>query len=227
MDAALTALLHKKLNVTEYRSIDNDSTQSGDVASGDVMTLGQNQQEAQRPMRPIVASQRQTSIGCWNVRTMAEATWTAQVAKGMAEYGIEMLGISETRWKGMGSTTLQSGVKVVYVGDEEVRQGRVPIMISARAKRALMEWTPISKRIIKARFYSKYKKLTVIQTYAPMNDAMDEEKYEFYNQLQDTLSSCNRHDMIVVMGKGNNDTIREEVMGNLFFINFIRQINKP
>ena len=60
-------------------------------------------------------------------------------------------------------------------------------MISARAKRTLMEWTPISKRIIKARFYSKYKKLTVIQMYAPTNDAIDEEKDEFYKQLQDTI----------------------------------------
>ena len=49
-------------------------------------------------------------------------------------------------------------------------------MISARAKRALMEWTPISKRIIEARFYSKYKKPTVIQTYAPTTDVVDEEK---------------------------------------------------
>ena len=28
---------------------------------------------------------------------------------------------------------------------------------------------------------------------------MDEEKDEFYNQLPDTVSSCNRNDMIVVM----------------------------
>ena len=71
------------------------------------------------------------------------------------EYGIEVPGISETRWKGMGLATLQSSVKVVYVGDEEVQQGGVAIMISARAKRALMEWTPISKRIIKARILLK------------------------------------------------------------------------
>ena len=99
-----------------------------------------------------------------------------------------------------------------------MRQGVVAIMISTRAKRALIEWTPISKRIIKVQFYSKYKTLTVIQAYAPMNDAMDEEKDEFYNQLQDTISSCNRHDMILVMGDlkakiGNNKTNREEVMG--------------
>ena len=45
-----------------------------------------------------------------------------------------------------------------------------------------------------------------------------EVKDEFYNQLQDTVSNCNRHDMIVVMGDlnakvGNNNTNREEVMG--------------
>ena len=47
---------------------------------------------------------------------------------------------------------------------------------------------------------------------------MDEEKDEFYNQLQNTVSSCNRNDMIVVMGDlnakvGNNNTNREDVMG--------------
>ena len=121
MDAGLTTLLHTNFNVTETGSIDNDTTHSGGVAAGaTMMLLGQNQQEAQRPMGPIVALQQQTAISCWNVKTMAEGTRTAQVAKEMAEYGIEVLGMSETRWKGMGSTTLQSGMKVVYVGDEEV-----------------------------------------------------------------------------------------------------------
>ena len=46
---------------------------------------------------------------------------------------------------------------------------------------------------------------------------MDNEKDEFYNQVQDTVSSCNRNDMIVVVGDlnakvGNNNTNREEVM---------------
>ena len=58
----------------------------------------------------------------------------------------------------------------------------------------------------------------MIQAYAPTNDALDEEKAEYYNQLLDTVSSCNRHDMIVVMGDmnakvGNNNTNREWVLG--------------
>ena len=93
--------------------------------------LGQSQLEAQRLIGPIVTPKRQTIIGCWNVRTMAETTRAAQLAKVMKEYGIEVLGISDARWKGMGSVTLQSGEKVVYVGNDEVQQGGVAIMMSA------------------------------------------------------------------------------------------------
>ena len=71
--------------------------------------------------------------------------------------------------------------------------------------------------IITARYYSKYKKLTVVQAYAPINDAMDRQKNESYNQLQDIISDCNRNHVIVVMGDlnakvGNNNTNRREVM---------------
>ena len=41
-------------------------------------------------------------------------------AKKMIEYGIEGLGMSRDRWKGMGSVTLQSG-EAVYVRDDEVQ----------------------------------------------------------------------------------------------------------
>ena len=60
------------------------------------------------------------------------------------------------------SNTLQSGEKVVYVENEE-QQGEVAIIMIARAKGALMEWMPISKRIITVRFYLEYKTLTVVK----------------------------------------------------------------
>ena len=45
---------------------------------------------------------------------------------------------------------------------------------------------------------------------------MDEEKDEFYNQLQDSVGSCSSHDMILMMGDlnayGSNNINREEVL---------------
>ena len=96
----------------------------------------------------------------------------------------------------------------------------VAMMMIARAKGALMEWMPINKSIITARFYSKYKKLTVLKAYAPKNDAMDKENNELYNQLPDTVSDCNGNDIMAVKGDLNanvakNNTNREEVVGKL------------
>ena len=78
-----------------------------------MMLLGQSHPEAQRLIGTIVAPKRQTIIDWWNVKTMAETTWAGQVAKEMKEYGFQVQTISETRWKGTGSVTLQSGEKVV------------------------------------------------------------------------------------------------------------------
>ena len=93
------------------------------------------------------------------------------------------------------------------------------MMMIARAKGALMEWMPINKRIITARFYSKYKKLTVVKAYAPTNDAMDKENNELYNLLRDTVSDCNGNGIMVVKGDlnakvGKNNTNREEAWEN-------------
>ena len=74
---------------------------------------------------------------------------TAKAAKEMKDYGIEVLGKSESSWKGMGSVTLQCGKTVVYVGDDKVQQGGVAIMMSARAKRALMDWTRSAKELLR------------------------------------------------------------------------------
>jgi exonuclease III len=76
-------------------------------------------------------------------------------------------------------------------------------MMSKETSKTLMEWYPVNDRIIYARFDSKHIKLSVIQCYSPTNDANDNEKDAFYNQLQSVLHRTPKHDMVVVMGDLN------------------------
>ena len=39
--------------------------------------------------------------------------------------------------------------------------------------------------------------------YAPTNESTDDEKDDFYDQLQATFGTCNRHDVVIVMGDLN------------------------
>ena len=80
---------------------------------------------------------------------------------------MEILEISERRWTGAGRQRITSGQTVLYAGDEKVHEGGVAIMMSTRAERALMEWIPVRKWIITAVFYSRFRRLLVIQVYAP------------------------------------------------------------
>jgi len=52
-----------------------------------------------------------------------------------------------------------------------------------------------------ARFNSRYTKLTLIQMCAPTNDADDESKEEFYEQLQREVERTPRHDVLIA-GRG-------------------------
>nr|CAH8829211.1 unnamed protein product [Trichobilharzia regenti] len=81
-----------------------------------------------------------------------------------------------------------------------------------------MQWEAISSRIMTARFNSKGRKVSIIQCYAPTNNADLEKKEEFYRQLQATMDNTPAGDMKILMGDmnaklGPNNTGRELIMG--------------
>jgi hypothetical protein len=180
---------------------------------------GEIRKEAINLMTGPISSKQSCKIGTWNVRTMYESTKTAQVVKEMTSYNIGILGIAECRWTGQGQTTTKDGHLILYSGHESQHMYGVAIIIQKRHVNSLIDWKPISDRIIKARFQSRHCKLTIIQCYAPTNDKDGEVKQEFYDQLQSIRNSVPKHDMCLVLGDmnakvGTDRTGVENAMGH-------------
>ena len=92
-------------------------------------------------------------------------------------------------------------------------------LLSQEVSKSLLEWKPLGSRLIKARFNFRYTYLTVLVCYAPTEEAEDEEKTRFYDQLQAAVEDVPAHDMLLMIGDfnartGNINTDRESVIGN-------------
>ena len=168
---------------------------------------GESRKEARSMIRPhkrsLLTPKDHLNIGCWNVRTMYTIGKTATVMKEMRRYKLSILGLSEVRWTGFGEVKTTTGETIIYSGRDEGHHSGVALAMNDETRKCMMKWNPITDRIISARFFSKYVKLTVIQIYSPTNDASDEDKDTFYELLQKEIDATPRHDVLIVLGDAN------------------------
>ena len=134
-----------------------------------------------------------TAIGYWNVRALVNnrqqkndnATFL-QLEQQFTRYKIDILGVSEARWlwSGIYTSPVDSNV-FLYSGKEEssARTAGVGIMLTKTTYSSLMSSEPISERFITARFRSRVRNISIIQCYAPTEQASNIEKDDFNNQL--------------------------------------------
>ena len=72
---------------------------------------------------------QQYSIGTWNVRSINQGK--LKVVKQMARVNIDILGISELRWTGMGEFNSDDHY-IYYCGQESLRRNGVAIIVNKR-----------------------------------------------------------------------------------------------
>ena len=103
----------------------------------------------------------------------------------MARINIDILGISELKWLGMGEFNSDDHY-VYYHGQESHRRNGVALIIYKRVQNAILACNLKNDRIVSFCFQGKPFNMTVIQVYAPTTDAKAEAD-QFYEDLKDLL----------------------------------------
>ena len=201
-----TTLPRQNTFVTETLTKNTDTDQTADWSpSTGIMTSSDESrlQEVRRAKTSLLGPKTTIRLGAWNVRTMFETSKTAQVISEMRRYRLDILGVSECRWTGSGRQVTSEGAVILHSGHDEQHSRGVALIITKDKANTLLEWEPHSDRLISARFNSRHCKLTIIQCYAPTNEAEEDTKDDWYEELQHAVSKVPQHDMLLIMGDLN------------------------
>ena len=104
----------------------------------------------------------------------------------MARVNIDILGISELKWTGMGGFNSDDHY-IYYCGQEFLRSNRVDIIVNKRFWNAVLGCNLINNWMISVHFQGKSFNITVFQAYAPISNTEKAEVERFYEDLQDLL----------------------------------------
>ena len=106
------------------------------------------------------------------------------VKQEMVRVNIDVLGISELKWTGMGEFNSDDHY-ISYCGQEFLRGKRIAIIVNKRVQNAVLGCNLKNDRMISVHFQGKPFNITVIQAYAPTSNAEEAEVERFYEDLQD------------------------------------------
>ena len=106
------------------------------------------------------------------------------VKQVMAIMNIDILGISELKWTGMGEFNSDDHY-IYYCRLESLRRNGIAIMVNKRVRNAVIGCNLKNDRMISVHFQGKPFNITVIQAYALTSNAEEVEVEQFYEDLQD------------------------------------------
>ena len=100
----------------------------------------------------------------------------------MARVNVDVLGISELKWTGMGEFNSDDHY-IYYCEQESLRRNEVAVIVNKRVQNAILGCNLKNNRMISVHFQGKPFNITVIQVYALTSNAGEAEVESFYEDL--------------------------------------------
>ena len=134
------------------------------------------------------------------------------VKQEMTRVNINILGIRELRWTGMGEFNSDDHY-IYYCWQESLRRNGVAIRVTKSIQNAVLGYNLKNERMISVCFQGKPFSITVIKVYALTSNAEEAEVEQFYEDLQDLLELIPKKDVLFIIGKWNAKVGSQETPG--------------
>ena len=134
------------------------------------------------------------------------------VKQEMARVNVDILGISELKWTGMGEFNSDDHY-IYYCRQESLRRNGVAIMVNRRVRNAVLGCNLKNDRMISVHFQGKQFNITVIQVYAATSNTEEAEVERFYQDLQDILEPTPKKGVLFIIGDWNAKVGSQETPG--------------
>lgn len=144
-----------------------------------------------------------TRLATWNVRSLLKPGKLANVVKEMHRMKLDILGVSEVRWKGSGQLSTTQGYTLYYSGEDQDNQYGVGILINKELIKYVTNFVPMSDRVMLIQLSGHPVNINIIQAHAPTADKPVEQLEEFYEQIKYIRRSLKKQDLNIIMGDFN------------------------
>ena len=153
----------------------------------------------------------QYCIGTWKVRSMNQGKLEV-VKQEMARVNVDILGISEQKWTGIGKFNSDDHY-IYYCRQESLRRNGVAIMVNKGVRNAVLGYSLKNDTMISVRFQGKPFNIKVIQVYVPTSNTEEAEVEQFFKDLQDVLELTPKKDVLFIIGDWNAKVGSQETSG--------------
>ena len=134
------------------------------------------------------------------------------VKKEMEIVNINILGISELKWTGMGDFKSDDHY-IYYCRQESLRRNAVAMMVNKRVQNAVLGCNLKNDRMISVHFQGKPFTITEIHVYALTRNVQEAEVEQFYEDLQDLLELISPKDVLFIIEDWNAKVGSQETSG--------------
>ena len=153
----------------------------------------------------------QYCIGTENVRSMNQGKLKV-IKQVLATVNIDILGISELKWTGMGEFNSVNHY-IYYCVQECLRRNEVAIRVNKRVQNPVLGCNLTNDRMISVHFQGKPFNITVIQVYSPTSNAEEAEVERSYEDLHDLPELISKNDVLFIIGDWNAKIGSQEIPG--------------